>query len=721
MFALFIQQLRGVAEPDGIYYNYHYFLLESLSTVKSIVLVFDLPEASVLQQQIIQLALDLVHPSLQKNVRLYLLELVQTLLDEGDQVPYELVLDLFIPRLVSETDTTAGSNLARTLVEDLLRQCPEKLQTPLAVYFNDQLGRLARGDESEAVLARVGREAHEFAVHVGKVSLAAAASILGLLEEELRVEAGEVRLLAVVALGQLFTHHHGNLRVSTLATLWTAWLGRRNDKGPRCRVGWIRGATGVLAAALRASNQVVAEQLLPLVIERLQDPEERVRLATLQALSADLLPLARMIPAATGLVEALAGRCLDRKEEVQTEALAVSADWLFVLLQSQHDGGSDADKNKRTRTTIELPHESLPVLLTHLLHLLFSESRIHSLVFLGFLERDVMMRMAREFPVLAVRAERLAVLMRSCYMAKDEQARMALRALLRHKAQFLKAWTGLLKLARLPEAAVTDMLRSKTIQLAQFLAGMMPGVPEMETQRALLALSTLRTSDPVLLQWLIDLAEDRADGVGLVSRIEAHLSKADSISPGLRRVLRAALPLGSLISVNAGLVGELTRLRSDASAAALPLASLLQDLLADFPQLFSDRTGELVQSVLDTHGATESLVALAQYASASPSVSYGDPAALVRLEMLLVRRVHPVGSDDAEGDFVPRATAAAALILVQLRQRDLSGLIQVSGVVGVCEEMMQCVWRTGDLFFCRTLSFSWHSRKVDRFEPHWLD
>lgn len=659
IFNLFLHQLKGISEPDGIYYNYHYFLLESLSTVKSVVLVFDLPHADILQKEIIQMALEMMHPSLLKNVRLYLLELVQTLLEECDQVPVELVADLFVPYL-----TGAHANeLAQAFVHDLLRQCADKLQGPLAIHFSEQLARVARAQEPESVLTKLTRDCHEYAVNVAKVSISAAASILSLLEEELKVESQEIRLQSIQALSQIFSHHIA--RVNSLHGLWSNWLGRRSDKAVRCRSAWTRGSLDILNSAVKANALAICDQLVPFITERLQDPDEKVRLTAIQCIAMELLPVSRSLASTTELIEALTERCLDRKEEVQSAALSLCSDWLFALL-----------------TTANNDAAALEILIKKLLQLPFSESRIHSVAFLGFIERDIFVRMAREFPDLAVKAEKFTKLINIAIT--DDRSHSSFRVLLRHKNQFLKAWLGLLKLSRLPDSALTDMHRAKTVQVCQFLAERMPGVAELEAQRALLSIPALKNShsDAILLQMMIDLAEGRVgisndcgNELNLLARIEAHLKASTSISLALKKVITASLPFGSQISLNTALIGQLT---------SLPAAStILQDLLAEFPQLFENRTVELIGAVLGG-SSSSGAVALAQYLCNPNSSKSCDRGLLEDLDVILLNLLHPpLGSNEETYNFDPKAIGAAAQILITLKRQSIPELTQVSSILNV--------------------------------------
>lgn len=506
MFVLFLHQLKGVADAQDPYYNYHYFLLESLSTVKSVVLIFDLPQAELIQREFIQMALELMHPSVIKGVRLYLLELVQTLLEEADQqLPLELVTETLLPALDSSNSAQS------TMISDLLKLCADKLQTPLGIHFNDQLSRLARNEESETVLAKVGKEAHDFAVKIASISPVAAAAILKLLEQELTVEAVEVRLLAINAITRILiatssNNSNGGVGKSPyLQPLRAAWMSRRNDKNFKCRNAWVRGAIEVFNAGA-VGNDEIANALLEGLQERLVDFDDRVRLALLnEFLAAGVSECLNAMVKLSAFPEFLSGvtdRCLDKKEDVQDAAKALTADILFCIL----------------RSTPQSP--LLDTLINQLLQLPYTESRIFSRAAIGFLEEGIFTRMAREFPKIEERCERLVALLRSVYtFPANVKSLNTLRALFRQKSNFCKAWLGLLKIARLQQAnSSNDLMAAKAVQLAQYLAELVPGVPELEAQRALISIPSLLPAET--LQLLIDLAEGRT-------------SKAHGIQKGL--------------------------------------------------------------------------------------------------------------------------------------------------------------------------------------------
>ena len=190
-------------------------------------------------------------------------------------------------------------------------------------------------------------------------------------------------------------------------------------------------------------------------------------------------------------MEAVGDRCLDRKEEVSQAAMALSVDFSFCLLKSNR------------------PASLLAPLVNRLLQLPFSESRIFSRAALGFSEAQLFIRLAREFPSVQERVLKLVALL----SVADDKSQTAHRALLKQKSNFSKAWLALLKIARMPASQMNDVLRARSVQLGQFLSELMPGVAEVESQRALLSLNTC---DASLLQMLQDLVEGRQGNFGEV-------------------------------------------------------------------------------------------------------------------------------------------------------------------------------------------------------------
>jgi sister chromatid cohesion protein PDS5 len=76
---------------DSPYYNEYFHLLESLSTVKSVVLVCDLPNSEELMVDIFRDFFTLVRHDLSKKIELHMADILVALIDEATSLPSELM------------------------------------------------------------------------------------------------------------------------------------------------------------------------------------------------------------------------------------------------------------------------------------------------------------------------------------------------------------------------------------------------------------------------------------------------------------------------------------------------------------------------------------------------------------------------------------------------------------------------------------------------------
>lgn len=92
IFQFFFRQLSaGLTGPDAPYYNEYFHLLESLSTVKSVVLVCDLPNSDELMVDIFRSSFNLVRLDMAKKVEMFLADILVALIDESQTLPSELL------------------------------------------------------------------------------------------------------------------------------------------------------------------------------------------------------------------------------------------------------------------------------------------------------------------------------------------------------------------------------------------------------------------------------------------------------------------------------------------------------------------------------------------------------------------------------------------------------------------------------------------------------
>lgn len=100
IFQFFFRQLAvGLKGSDSPYYNEYFHLLESLSTVKSVVLVCDLPQADELMSSIFHELFGLVKQNLAKNIEIFISDILIALIEECQMLPSD-VLDILMAQFM---------------------------------------------------------------------------------------------------------------------------------------------------------------------------------------------------------------------------------------------------------------------------------------------------------------------------------------------------------------------------------------------------------------------------------------------------------------------------------------------------------------------------------------------------------------------------------------------------------------------------------------------
>ncbi len=102
IFDFFVKQLLlGLKGADSSYYTQYYHLLESLSTVKSVVLICDLPQSEKLMTIVFRDFFEIVKRNLPKAVEMFLADILVALIDECQVLPVdvmEIVMKAFMDK-----------------------------------------------------------------------------------------------------------------------------------------------------------------------------------------------------------------------------------------------------------------------------------------------------------------------------------------------------------------------------------------------------------------------------------------------------------------------------------------------------------------------------------------------------------------------------------------------------------------------------------------------
>jgi sister-chromatid-cohesion protein PDS5 len=107
IFQFFFRQLSaGLKGADSSYYNEYFHLLESLSTVKSVVLVCDLPNADELMVDIFRDFFGLVRRDLAKKIEIFMADILVALIDECQALPSD-VLEAIMAQFMDKNAVSA--------------------------------------------------------------------------------------------------------------------------------------------------------------------------------------------------------------------------------------------------------------------------------------------------------------------------------------------------------------------------------------------------------------------------------------------------------------------------------------------------------------------------------------------------------------------------------------------------------------------------------------
>lgn len=208
-------------------------------------------------------------------------------------------------------------------------------------------------EPSEDDLKELGK-AHLLVKELWRAAPSVLQNVIPQLEQELMADNVQLRLLAAETIGEmcatspsppLGTGIMGGATVgswggnagsgsfaSTCPSTWKLWLGRMNDKSWVVRSKWVECAVRVLQTLTpnTAAGVNAAQALVPLIADKLNDSDERVRLATCRSIGEDLdyASVKTKLNKANGgekLLENLALRAKDKKHGVRAEGMRVLA------------------------------------------------------------------------------------------------------------------------------------------------------------------------------------------------------------------------------------------------------------------------------------------------------------------------------------------------------------------------------------------------------------
>ncbi|KAK1222320.1 Sister chromatid cohesion protein pds5 [Marasmius sp. AFHP31] len=318
IFQFFFRQLvAGMKSQESPYYSEYFHLLESLSTVKSVVLVCDLPNAEELMIDIFKQFFALVRNNFAKKIEIFMAEILVAIIDEAQTIPSD-ILDLILAQFMDKNAKIEQP--AYRLAVQVCNQTSDKLQRHVALYFSEII--LAHGDEEDREDLSA---AHTLIKRLHASCPGLLQSVIPQLEEELHMESIAMRGFATQTLGEMFGDKNGPELCKNFSSTWSAWLSRCNDKSSVIRLKFVESSKGLYST----TNVEMREAFEATLCRKLMDPDEKVRAAVCKLYS-ELDYETTSHHVSSQQLKAVIARVADRKVIVR-QAAATSVARLYSL------------------------------------------------------------------------------------------------------------------------------------------------------------------------------------------------------------------------------------------------------------------------------------------------------------------------------------------------------------------------------------------------------
>lgn len=323
--------MKGLADAENPYYQQYLYLLESLASVKSVVLISDIPNGEAITLKIFTTFFDLAKPDGPKNVEYQMTDILIQLIEECNSLPTEVV-DIIVAQFFRVNQTALqnltgkkakpgvpdakdkGAGMAEDKQMKLVSALPppaynmaksicnasvDKMARHICQYFSevildaspssrarktggrhtsmspesdlDDLDAEPANHEPSAEDLQELHKAHLLVKELWKACPAVLQNVIPQLEQELLAENAELRILATETIGDMALI--GNFGSSAPVT-WKAWIGRANDRSNIVRSKWAEAAIKII----RERSDLMAVQLVEPVAGKLNDLDDRVRL-----------------------------------------------------------------------------------------------------------------------------------------------------------------------------------------------------------------------------------------------------------------------------------------------------------------------------------------------------------------------------------------------------------------------------------------------------------
>ncbi|BFZ14836.1 hypothetical protein BsWGS_17875 [Bradybaena similaris] len=304
IFLFFIQQLRGLEDPEAPSFKRYFYLLENLSWVKSFNICIELEDNQEIFCALFKLFFSIINDKHTSKVKTFMLDIMSPLISEADFVSQEL-LETILVNMVDPNKTQR--KIAFVMAKDLIKRTSTTIEPYIQTFFNNMLmlGKQADND--------IANHLCDLIYELNQVSPNILMAVIPQLEFKLKSNEESERKSVTKLLAKMFSEKDSDLAAQN-RPLWVCFLGRFNDISVAIRTACIQQTQHFIL-----NHPELVKDILEQVKVRQHDPEESVRLDVVTSLLAVAKKdLKAMSP---DMLQFVKERTLDKKFKIRREAL----------------------------------------------------------------------------------------------------------------------------------------------------------------------------------------------------------------------------------------------------------------------------------------------------------------------------------------------------------------------------------------------------------------
>ena len=317
IFKCFLKQIKG----DNLS---SFYLVESISNVKSIVLLCDVDNDQLIIEYFNAL-IEMVNPQMSPNYQMLIRDILHQLGEEMQLIPTQII-ELIITSFSKKVEKANPAKFK--LICELSVLLDDKLQRYVCQHFTDQIIEQTRMEQNDLL------SLHKLILQIFDNVPQLLLNVVPQLEEEMKVDNADTREIACNTLAEMYAKKGKNW-IDSYPSVWKEWADRRNDKSLQIRLIFTNSFSAILI-----NHPDTITIIEPMINSKLKDPDEKVRQNIISGCKAVIKEHCDLFSVDT--LKEIALRCADKKSGPRKEALLMLAE-LFNLVMS-YGGSVDMEK-----------------------------------------------------------------------------------------------------------------------------------------------------------------------------------------------------------------------------------------------------------------------------------------------------------------------------------------------------------------------------------------